>query len=213
MLPEHFVSPSRVRVLQVADHAVPDISVLNQTLQCMGEIAPSGALVLTEAVHLQHWLPREANPEDPLWVIALPDVVSADLLQLAQIPPVPVNYQSEDLLHSSMFVEWMMPKFTVRADKTCVKGVGVSENSFIYTLFATPSRAILVCMPQDEDFVVSLQGASMASGENYNPYRIWSDEQLEAASRNASTSECDDASFGGDEWTIQLRTFTYVRRK
>lgn len=91
MLPEYFVSPLRVRVLHVADHAVPDISVLNQTLQCMGEIAPSGALVLTEAVHLQHWLPREANPEDPLWVIALPYAVSADLLQLAQIPPAPVT--------------------------------------------------------------------------------------------------------------------------
>lgn len=210
MLNRNFVSPSRVRLLRVAGDAAPDIAVVNEALQHLAQLTPDGLIALSEASQLDSWLPSDADPDDPLWVIALPAMAQEDLLQVAQRPPAPVNRLTTDMLHSRMFVEWNTPNFTISATDACVESMGVSEASFIYMLFVTPKHAILASMPQDEDFVISLQGTAISSGRNYRPYRIWSDEELADGAKITRTSLGGNSYFGNEERLIQLHTF---RRK
>ena len=46
-------------------------------------------------------------------------------------------------------------------------------------LFVSAGSVVLSLHPLDDDFFFSLQANGMCSGENYRPYRAWSDEELE----------------------------------
>lgn len=205
----NLVSSSRVRLLRIAEGAVPSIPVLREALHGLAQPREDGLLVRATATELRSWLPLGADQEDPLWVIALPERVEDDLLQLAQCPPMPLNRQTVDLLHSRMFLEWASPNLTISVGDDCVVGMGVSETAFIYLLFATPTRFILARMPQDEDFVTSLQGTAICSGSNYNPYRVWSDEELEEAARIASASGIKGSYFSSEPGMIWLQSCDY----
>lgn len=143
-------------------------------------------LVLAQAGDLGPVRPPRCTPDQSLWVIALPESFTGVLVSLARALPAIANCLTRDWLHCTTFLEWHTPTAGVSAPVCLLDQDGRwTDWGELLTLFLTPSRAVLSAAPCDENFIGGLQGAQAASGPNYNPYRLWTDAELDAAAADA----------------------------
>ena len=160
-----------------------DVNLIDLSLKALQRTMPKGLIAAANAGDIGPILPPTIEPETPLQVITIPDTATSNLRSLA-ISPVDVwNRHSVDLMHSGTFFGWNNGDVQVEALDFDVLW-GNTDIGIILRLFVTPSEVILVIDEGVEDTIGGLQGANISSGSNYNPYRIYSDDELaEAAAR------------------------------
>jgi hypothetical protein len=119
-------------------------------------------------------------------------------LREALLPEVPTlarsgffdyNEQSPDLLESRTYLEFSGEHIRVRVHEDSLGGfidVRSGETEFDVVYVCGPLAFVSTHLPSLEEadtIVAGLQGYGMGAGINYNPYRIWSDEELKAAAQ------------------------------
>jgi hypothetical protein len=161
-----------------------DVNLIDLSLKALQRTMPEGLIVAANAGDIGPILPPTIKPETPLQVIAIPDAATSNLRSLA-ISPVDVwNRHSVDLMYSGTFFGWNNGDVQIEALDFDVLW-GNTDIGIILRLFVTPSELILVIDEGVEDIIGELQGANISSGSNYNPYRIYSDDELAEAAANA----------------------------
>jgi hypothetical protein len=143
--------------------------------------------------------PSRFGVNAPMLVLALPERCSGNLDELARSPVTVFNHVSDDLLSSRTMLALETGAFCIEVDVRNLRSFPVdspAQNFFV--CLATQSRALMVEHYGDdeqwESLILGLQAACIGSGPNYNPYRIWSPQQL----ANAGTIEEEVA--GGPLW-------------
>ena len=171
---------------RTADSLAADAPVVKAALRAPPPHSADGFLIMARAKDLGAAMPPEFRPDDPLWVVALDERFSTTLPQLATCVPGPVNILSINMLHCWTFLCWDTPDLSFSALEYSLSSDTMQPADRPRpVLFLTPSLAILSTFACDEDFILGLQGAGISAGPNYNPWRLWSDEQLEEAQREA----------------------------
>jgi hypothetical protein len=161
-----------------------DVNLIDLSLKALQRTMPEGLIVAADAGDLGPLLPPEFEPETPLQVIAIPDAATKNLRSLAMSPVDVWNRHSVDLMHSETFIGWNNGDVKVEALDFAVLW-GDIDIGIILRLFVTPSEVILVIDEGVENLIGGLQGAHISSGSNYNPYRIYSDDELAEAAAKA----------------------------
>lgn len=166
-----------------------DVNLIDLSLKALQRTMPEGLIVAADAGDLGPLLPPEFEPETPLQVIAIPDAATKNLRSLAMSPVDVWNRHSVDLMHSGTFIGWNNGDVKVEALDFAVLW-GDIDIGIILRLFVTPSEVILVVDEGVENLIGGLQGAHISSGCNYNPYRIYSDDELAEAAAKAEAEGC-----------------------
>jgi hypothetical protein len=161
-----------------------DINLIDLSLKALQRTRPEGLIVAADAGDIGPLVPPEIEPETPLQVIAIPDAATSNLRSLAVSPVDVWNRHSVDLMHSGTFIGWNNRDVQVEALDFPVLW-GYADIGIILRLFVTPSEVILVVDEGVENLIGALQGANISSGSNYNPYRIYSDDELAEAAAKA----------------------------
>jgi len=126
-----------------------------------------------------------------LSLVRLPAFLEPRLDELATTALEATVVESADLMSARTHLGWHLPELIVHfplsgfdhllpepEDKPCV-----------LFLFLCAASVLLTVHPVDDDFIFSLQACGMGSGENYRPYRVWTDEELKKAAEEASAGE------------------------
>lgn len=172
----HFTESTRA----LCDRA-PRISAI---LNALAAHADTPHLVLAKRSDLGSALPEALDPMGPLWVVALSDSHAAKVPTLARSVPNPVNALSTDMLHCVVFFEWRAGEdLYVAPYPLLMESISHELGDRQAVLFLTSTVSVLASYVCDDVFHAGLQGAYASAGPNYKPWRIWSEEQLEAAAR------------------------------
>jgi hypothetical protein len=138
--------------------------------------------------------PTALGVDAPTLVFALPDDCAPELEKLASAAVTVYNRASEDLLSSRTVIALETEAMSLEVDVWMLGSF--PEDSAGHNFFlclATEFRAVLVEHSFDlqewESLICGLQAACASSGPNYNPYRLWSPQELADASRTGSVSE------------------------
>ncbi|AOW13155.1 hypothetical protein LPB72_07260 [Hydrogenophaga crassostreae] len=120
-----------------------------------------------------------------LLLIWLPGVGANTLNQLAQREPYVKNTFSADLLKSRTMLCWETPEGTEVLFDEWLRNADLVDfgRSLGYTVVFLNELTAYKCehhlgAEEAEAFVYGLQGATCGSGPNYNPWRIWSEDEL-----------------------------------
>lgn len=147
-------------------------------------LAPDQGLAFS--VPCDGW-PRDLGVDAELLLLVLPDALAPELPDLAASRLDIYNDISADLLTSKTLLTLTSGTTALEVDGWTTKFSPSVESGKFYLALAAADRFVLAChdlgQKEVEDLICSHQGACASSGPNYNPYRIWSDEQLEAATR------------------------------
>lgn len=129
--------------------------------------------------------------EYPVWFFLLPDELSPELAQLKKAKPIAHNFTSVDLLQNQSFISW--PGVTChllfkasKVDRTLTRATQVR---WLLVMFVTPTRTLLTRIKISEDFMDTLWLCSMCAGGNYNPCRVFSESELDAAKERVRHAE------------------------
>lgn len=166
-----------------------DVNLIDLSLKALQKTMPRGLIVAANAGDIGPLLPPTIEPETPLQVIAIPEEATSNLASLAISPVDTHNRHSVDLMHSRTFIAWKNGDIQVEAIDFDVLW-GDTSIGTIVRLFLTPSEVILVVDEGVENLIGGLQGAHISSGCNYNPYRIYSDDELAEAAAKAEAEGC-----------------------
>uniref|UniRef100_E6PTC9 Uncharacterized protein n=1 Tax=mine drainage metagenome TaxID=410659 RepID=E6PTC9_9ZZZZ len=195
------ITPFRATLLfsRPAASLATEAPVVKAALRAPPPQRGDGFLIMARAGALGAAMPPEFGPDDPLWVIALDERLSATLPQLATCAPEPVNFLSIDMLHCWTFLHWSTPDSSFAALEYALSSDTMQPaDRSRPVLFLTPSLAILSSFACDENFILGLQGAGISAGPNYNPWRLWSDEELEAAAQRQTDKNPGGVTF--EDW-------------
>ena len=185
------------------------LPVLRDALDAQRRLSPHGVLIRTRWNELPGVLPADTAAHGLVWVIALPDDVDEELEGLACSPIEVVNQTSVDLLHCVTFIEWHTPRRSLSVAHTGLAGDTSADASSLLIFFLTSKRVILVRTLLTEDFEGALQGAHISSGINYNPYRVWSEDELAEAAAHASAIDRSGPRLLGTPGLVWLHSCIY----
>ena len=136
------------------------------------------------ALVLQPAAPKRVNPALIVW---LPDIEPLQLFRLAEIQPDVENHPSADLRTCRTYLTWKSPEaqLEVRLDTWDLSAyVATIEHGFV-VVFVGPGQAVAAMHRMDAETVAALccdiQAASSATGPNWKPWRIYSEEEMAAA--------------------------------
>lgn len=121
--------------------------------------------------------------QSPL-LVWLPDARPEQLLALAQTEPLVENHTSADLCANQTYLIWRSSRADteVRLDTWKLAGAFPVDERELVVIFVGPGHAIAarLCMDslEAEAFFCELQAAASSSGPNWNPWRIFSEEEM-----------------------------------
>ncbi len=155
---------------------------------------------LALAVPKADW-PRALGVDAECLLLVLPDDLSKLLPALAESSLDVHNSLSDDLLACETLLSLAAGETEVRVDGWLCRFSPRVEAGKFYLAIAAADRFVLACHNLGQEALRGLlagwQSACNSSGVNYRPYRIWSDEQLAAASRGESIFEAEGDDGGG----------------
>ena len=155
-------------------------------LEAQGLLGPYGDGV---AIHLPSGTHRAlgAGVDTDVLLMVLPDRAGFQLDVLARCELNAFNEDSADLLTRESFLAIETNQLTVRMDLRSLPNFPEDQQfgEALHVGILCAGR-FLLCRHQLGDdgmqsLMAALQGCCMNSGLNYNPWRIWSDQQLSAA--------------------------------
>lgn len=119
----------------------------------------------------------------PLWVVRLPEEHTMELAHFGKSMPKPLNHSSVDLLHNKTFLTWPGKSCHLLFEANDVNSTlnGAACMGRLVVLFVTPSRLMLTTYRISDDYMMNLSMYGMCTGSNYSPYRVFSDDVLDAA--------------------------------
>lgn len=119
-------------------------------------------------------------------VFALPHLSLEALAGLAQAKPIEYNEATTDLLTNNSYLAWCAGELEVRLDfGSCRNFPGSLEAKCFVVIFTSSAGAAVAEHMLDEDGVdemlCTLQSCASGAGINYTPFRLYSEEEFEAA--------------------------------
>ena len=148
-----------------------------------------------------------------LCVVRLPAMFEPRLLELATERLDAFTELSADLMSASTHLVWEMPDLSIHFSIGGFEPLfpGSDDRPNMLFLFISAGTVLLSLHPVDDALLFSLQASGMGSGENYRPYRVWSDEELEDAAEKAQFEEPEFVRIL-DDGTIALELQGYMPR-
>jgi hypothetical protein len=122
-----------------------------------------------------------------LLLLVLPDDLAPSLSDFAAKDLAVFNHISDDLMTSTTHLALASGRTSLEVNgRTCGFNPSVGRGKF-YVALVSSDRFVLSCHDLGEEGIDALlgawQGARGSSGPNYRPYRVWTQEQLDAAAR------------------------------
>lgn len=135
--------------------------------------------VLETTLHL-------AGGEVETLVFALPHLDIQTATELAQAMPIEYNEATPDLLANNSYLSWRAGDVEIRLDfGYCRIFPGGLETRKLLVVFLCGAGAAVAEHTLDDEGITemlsTLQCCSSGAGFNYNPYRLYSKEELESA--------------------------------
>lgn len=148
-----------------------------------------------------------------LCVARLPAMFEPRLVELATERLDAFTELSADLMSASTHLVWEMPDFSIHFSIDGFEPLfsGSDDRLNMLFLFISGGTVLLCLHPVDDTLLFSLQASGMGSGENYRPYRVWSDEELAEAAEKAQFEESEFVRTL-DDGTIALELQGYAPR-
>jgi hypothetical protein len=179
--------------LALADAAQSFPSLPSVVAWRQANIAPEQGLAFS--VPRDEW-PQGLGVDAELLVLVLPDELAPALPDLAASCLDVYNDLSADLLTCRTLLTLTSEGTSLEVDGWTCKFRPSVESGKFYVALVAADRFVLAChaLGQEEldGFLCGWQAACISSGPNYNPYRRWSDEELEAAARGEDPLGFDD---------------------
>lgn len=146
-----------------------------------------------------------------LCVVRLPAFLAPRLEELATTQLEAAVMHSADLMSARTHLGWRLPELEVHFPLSGFDHLlpGPEDNPCVLFLFLCAGSVLLTVHPVDDDFMLSLQACGMSSGENYNPNRLWTDEELDNAAEEASSGEPELLQIL-DDGTLQLELTGFI---
>lgn len=149
--------------------------------------ASAAALVVPDSS-----LPRHLGVETEMLVVLLPDDLAPHLDALAAGEIETYNDLSDDLMRSETLLSIASSAVVLELNVRDLRPSfpGEAADGWFYIGLAAADRLVVAqhCLGRQwiEAHIAGVQGDCSSSGINYNPYRYWSDAELEAAARGNS---------------------------
>jgi hypothetical protein len=151
--------------------------------------------------------------DSKLYIARLPAMFEPRLSEMATVTLEAFTQHSTDLMSASTHLAWELQDLSVHFSVDVFEPLfpGRSDRLNMLFLFISAGTVLLCMHPVDDIFLFSLQASGMGSGDNYRPYRMWSDEELEEA---AEIAQLEDHEFVRilDDDTVALELQGYAPR-
>jgi hypothetical protein len=176
------ISITRALNLAAATHLLPILDSLVTWRRSNRSSADAVALVVPES----EW-PEELGVDASLLVLVVPDELETEVPKLALASADVYNLQSDDLLTSRTLLGFEAGQTCLEVDAWAGDFPRPSATGKFFVGLVAGERFVLAKHDLGDEglegLLQSIQGACSSSGPNYRPYRLWSQEQLDAAAR------------------------------